>query len=100
MSKLVTLNFSQKENGIFESQPVQIGGNFALHLTFSEENKEHNSIGVYRSATGQDFVRCFRSDWFAPRFDRTFGDAVSGMYIKITTSVQPAGGSMLCEGLE
>lgn len=100
MSKLVTLDFTMQENGYHASQPVQIGGNFALHLTFSEDNKVRNSIAVYRSATGQDFVRCYRTDWSAPRYDRTFGDAVSGMYVQIVTLVEPTGGSMLCEGLE
>lgn len=52
---MAKLNFTLKEEGWYESQPVQLStGKFAISINFGDA--ANNRVVVYKSSNGKDYV--------------------------------------------
>lgn len=79
----------------YESAPIEVNGDFALHLEFDEDDRFDNEIRIYRSATGENHCLAFSSKWTEKWFDNTFTGAVEGLSVVIKTKKEPVSGAIL-----
>lgn len=91
---MTELSFT-KGSKFFESTPVEVSGDFALHLEFDADDARDNEIRIYRSATGENHVLCSAEKFSERIYDMTYAGAVEGLSIVVKTRNEPISGSIL-----
>ncbi len=79
----------------YESAPIEVSGDFALHLEFDKDDARDNDIRIYRSATGSNHVLCSSVKFSERIYDMTYSGAVEGLSIVVKTLNQPTSGAIL-----
>lgn len=91
---MAKLNFTLKEEGWYESQPVQLStGKFAISINFGDA--ANNRVVVYKSSNGKDYVPYKTALSVGEFCDINVDGLIAGQYVMVGCNELPISSSFL-----
>ena len=91
---MAKLNFTLKEEGWYESQPVQLStGKFAISINFGDA--ANNRVVVYKSSNGKDYVPYKTALGVGEFCDMNVDGLIAGQYVMVGCNELPISSSFL-----
>ena len=89
---LQDLNFTEQEEGVYESAPFQLNDDCGIHIEMPpapEGSFRGNSVQVFQSMTDTLYSSVDFSSYISTVYDKALTGVIPGMYIKIVCSQMP-----------
>lgn len=90
---MTVLNFTNMQDGWFESQPLQVSGNIAINLTFDDTSD--NRVVLLKSTTGHEYVAFKENLNVGSCCDINENYLIPGQYVKVRVNKIPLSSSLL-----